>query len=164
MASGHFKSDDACREWLDKVSGVAQLFERRWTLSALRRTDEDLARRLHIQQEQFNRACLQGTVGDIVLQGAAMVRGWSAAIAAMEEAGADDDAYMLGADPVTGFKIAIGHQKAAAGRIVELYGSECVHITPDEIATLLVGNFSPVSCVKLIWPGAEVERYQGQGT
>lgn len=164
MATGHFKSDDACREWLDKVSGVAQLFERRWTLLALRRTDEDLARRLHLQQGQFNHACLQGTVADIGLQGAAMVRGWSAAIAAMEEAGIEDDSYMLGADPVTGFKIAIGHQKAAAGRIVELYGSECVFISPDEVATLIVGSFSAVGSVKLIWPGAEVERYQGQGT
>jgi hypothetical protein len=38
------------------------------------------------------------------------------------EAGALDSAYQLGTDYTTGLRVAIGIQKAAAGRVVELYG------------------------------------------
>lgn len=167
MAIGHFKADEAMRKWVGNVSEAAQIFERRWTLLHLRRLAPELARNLWLQSEQFNHACLTGTVGDIELQGGAMVRGWCAAVAMMEESGEVDSAYLVGRDPVSGLTVAIGAQKAAAARVVELYGGQIIHITPDEVATMFasVEGFKSIGAIKQRFPGAElIGRYQEQGT
>ena len=64
----------------------------------------------------------------------------------------------LGQDPRTGFRVAVGQQKAAAERLRELHGESVVWITPDEVAVLLVHveAFKPIAAVKRLFPGAEI--------
>jgi len=147
------------------VSSAACAFESRWTLAALRRVDGDLARRLFEQRGLFDQACVTGTAEEVDLQGAALCRGYAAAVQTLSQAQAPDDAYMLGADPVSGLKVAIGDQKAAAARVREIHGERVVWVTPDECASLLasVEAFKFVGAVKQFFPGAEiVDRYADQ--
>lgn len=167
MARGTFRSDEASREWWSKVSDVAILFERRWTWNHLERVNKELAKALMEQRSLFDHATLRGSVGDIETHGAATCRGWLAAIRAMEASGDGDSAYLVGRDPVSGLTVAIGAQKSAAERVVELYGGEAIHITPDEVATMFasVEGFKSIGAIKARFPGAEVVgRYLGQGT
>jgi hypothetical protein len=131
----------------------------------LRRVDGDLARRLFEQRGLFDQACVTGTAEEVDLQGAALCRGYAAAVQTLSQAQAPDDAYMLGADPVSGLKVAIGDQKAAAARVREIHGERVVWVTPDECASLLasVEAFKFVGAVKQFFPGAEiVDRYADQ--
>ena len=147
------------------MSSAACAFESRWTLAALRRVDGDLARRLFEQRGLFDQACVTGTAEEVDLQGAALCRGYAAAVQTLSQAQAPDDAYMLGADPVSGLKVAIGDQKAAAARVREIHGERVVWVTPDECASLLasVEAFKFVGAVKQFFPGAEiVDRYADQ--
>lgn len=166
MARGHFKADEASREWWGKVTEAATMFERRWTWAHLGRVNLELATRLAEQRMLFDHATLTGTVGDIEMQGAATVRGWLAAIKFMDAADEEDSAYMIGRDPGTGLTVAIGEQKAAADRVVELHGGEAIHITPDEVATMFasVEAFKTIGAIKQRFPGAEIRRYDGQGS
>ncbi len=153
------------RHWHGLVSSAALLFERRWTLRALRRVDPGLAKRLSEQRSLFDQACITGAVDEIELQGAAMVRGWQAAVRAMGSE--PDDAYMIGQDPVSGLKVAIGHQVAAADRVREVCGEQVIWLTPDECAVMLAGveAFKIVGAVKQFFPGAEiVDRHPHTGS
>ena len=69
--------------------------------------------------------------------------------------------------PTTGFKVAIGIQKASQARVVELHGQDVVWICPDEVATLMASSeaFMTVAAIKRKFPGAEVvERYASEGS
>jgi hypothetical protein len=133
-------------------------FESRWTLAALRRADADLHRRFRDQQALFDSAMLTGSAGDIERHGAAMCRGYAVAIQALERAAEPDDAYMLGQDGHTGFRVAIGQQKAAASRMRELHGDRVVWLTPDEVAAIVANleSFKPIAAIKRLFPGAEM--------
>lgn len=166
MRTGTFKTDEACRHWAAEISKIAQLYERRWTRLSLNRIDADLAARLAAQQSLYDSACLRGTVAEIEAQGGGLCRGWLAAIRAMEEHQVPDDAYMFGSDPVSGMRVAIGHSKASAELVAELYGKDCVWISPDEVAVLLALTNDLTKeatglavAVKQHWPGAEVTRH-----
>lgn len=155
-------SSSVVRHWLSEVSAAALPFESRWTWLSLRRVDDDLGRRLHEQRGLFDEACVTGTATEVETHGAAMCRGYAAAVRRLTDAGAEDDAYMLGQCSRTGFKIAVGNQKAAEARVREIHGNAVCWISPDEIASLLSGmeSFKFVAAVKNRFPGAEViDRY-----
>lgn len=146
------------RHWLREVSKSALLVERRWTQAALKRVDADLARRLDEQRDLFDRAVVTGSSEDVEKHGAAMCRGYAVAAKTLDAAGEPDDSYVLGQDARTGFRVAIGHQKAAADRVAELHGRAVVYISPDEVAAVLAGleGFKAIATIKLFFPGAEV--------
>jgi hypothetical protein len=153
--------------WRSRVSEAAAAFEARWTMIGLRRHDHDLAVRLHEQRELFAEAATVGDPKDVVVHGQAMLRGYAAAVRAMEAAEIPDDSYHLGVCPTTGFKVAIGTQKASQKRVAELYGQNVVWISPDEVATLMAtdASFATVAAIKKKFPGAEVvQRYAGEGS
>jgi hypothetical protein len=161
------KSDTTVRHWRGEVSKAAAAYEARWTDLSLRRVDSDLAQRLFEQRGLFDEACVIGTVDDIETQGSAMCRGYAAAVKAMEQVGHVDDAYMLGSDPTTGLKVAVGMSKASIPRVTELHGQDVVWVTPDEVAALMasVEAFRFAHAVKQKWPAAEmVRRYAEAGS
>ena len=166
---------DATRElarWSSVVADAALTFERRWTDLALRRVDGALARLLHEQLGMFHQACITGEADEIGIHGSAMCRGYAAAVRAMEAAGPNggpypDDAYMLGADPVTGTKVVVGQHQGILGRVQELHGQDVICITPDEVAVMVgtLGALQGIGAVKRLFPGAEIiRRYEGEGT
>lgn len=160
------RSEAAVRHWLGEVGAAALPFESRWTFLALRRLDEGLAQRLHEQRGLFDEACIAGSASEVEEQGAAMCRGYGAAVRRLVEASAPDDAYVLGSDPATGCKVAIGVQKAALERVREIHGQDVVWITPDEVACLMasVEAFKFVGAVRNLFPGAElIKRYADEG-
>jgi hypothetical protein len=153
------------RHWIGEVSAAALPLERRWTWLALRRVDDDLARRLHEQRGLFDQACVAGSADDVATHGAAMCRGYAAAVRTMEQSGHPDDAYMLGCDTATGFKVAVGEQRACVERVRELHGNNVVWVTPDEVAKLMasVEQFKGIAAIKQMFPGAEIiDRYVDQ--
>lgn len=152
----------AVQHWLKQVSDAALPLERRWTWLALRRVDGDLARRLHEQRGLFDQACVTGSDDEVATHGAAMCRGYAAAVRSLEQADEPDDAYQIGQDSLTGLKVAIGQQKAAVDRVRELHGDRVVWVTPDEVAKLMasVEQFKFVGAVKQLFPGSEIiDRY-----
>lgn len=158
----------ALRHWHGEVGRAAAVVESRWTELALRRVDASLAQRLHEQRGLFDEACVVGNASEIEEQGAAMCRGYAAAARCLEGAGAPDDAYMLGSDPQTGLKVAIGLQKAARERVRQLHGQDVIWITPDEVAVLMssVEAFKALSAIQQVFPnGVEIiRRYQEAGS
>ena len=159
MSAARFSADEQIvRYWSREVSAAAVAFERRWTLAALKRVDPDLAERLSKQQELFNRAAVTSTIEEVEAHGAAMCRGYAMAVRALEANSEPDDAYTLGQDPRSGFKIAIGHQKSAAERVAELHGNSVIWISPDEVAAVLsqLEGLKALSTIKQIFPGAEL--------
>jgi hypothetical protein len=148
----------AIRKWQAVVAEAALPFEARWTLTALKRADDDIHRRLIDQRSLFDRALLIGSAEDIELHGAALCRGYAMAIQALERAAEPDDAYLLGQDVRSGFRVAIGQQKAAAQRVRELHGEKVIWITPDEVAAIVanIEAFKPIATIKRLFPGAEI--------
>lgn len=152
------QDEQAMRRWHSEVSSAASLFERRWTRHALKRVDGVLAQRLQEQRDLFDRALATGTAAEIETQGAAMCRGYAIATKAMEASGEADDSYIIGQDSRSGFRVAIGNQKAAADRVAELEGRPVVWISADEVAAMMAGleGFKQLAAVKQFFPGAEV--------
>ncbi|HEX2554223.1 MAG TPA: hypothetical protein VHL98_11005 [Microvirga sp.] len=148
------------RKLVQEITEAATTFESRWTMSALKRVDPDLAHRLNEQLDLWHRASVEGDEDDIEIQGAALVRGYRKAAECMEASGAGDDAYFVGRCSKTGVVLAIGHQKAAAERAGE---TGAVWISPDEVAELLGGveGLRALLAVKRAWPGSEVVRVEG---
>jgi hypothetical protein len=148
----------AIRKWQGAVAEAALPFESRWTLPALKRADAGIHRRFIDQRSLFDQALVTGTPEEIELHGASLCRGYAIAIQALERAAEPDDAYILGQDSRTGFKVAIGRQKAAAQRVRELHGAAVVWITPDEVAAIIANldAFKPIAMIKRLFPGAEI--------
>ena len=153
------KADDAAmRQWAAAVAEAALPFESRWTLAALKRVDADIHHRLHEQRALFDHAMVTGTADDIERHGAALCRGYRKATQTLEQAGEPDNAYILGQDPRSGFRVAIGEQKAAAERVRELHGNAVIWVTPDEVAAIVANleAFKPLAMIKRLFPGAEI--------
>ncbi len=146
---------EAIRKWMHEVAGLRTAFEARWTLLALRRVNPDLHEALREQMVLFDEMLITGSAIDVDEHGAAMCKGWRAAIKAMEAE--PDDAYLIGYDGNTGMRLAIGNNKSAE-RVQDLHGNECVFLTPDEVAGLLgaCAIFERVGEVKKLFPGAEI--------
>jgi hypothetical protein len=153
----HWDEYDVCVQWQAKVSDAALPFEARWTEAGLRRIDPGLHDRLGKQRKLFNAALETGTIDEVVEHGAAMVRGYVAVLAAMEAAGACDDAYQIGRGPA-GLTIAIG-PKPCCARLLELHGNAVQWFSPDEIAAIieLDARFKKIVDVKRAFPGAEMK-------
>jgi hypothetical protein len=148
----------AVANWLSSISMAAQAFEQRWTMLALQNADADLAERLREQRDLFVEAYVTGELEDVETQGAATVRGYAAAIAALESQDIPDDSYQVGRDPYTGTVVAIGAQKAAMIRAREIHGDKIIHITPDEIAVLFgkIEALRTIGQVRQRFPGTEI--------
>ena len=143
-----------------KIGEHACLYESRWTLRSLKRLDPELHEALEDQRNMFHNAVLFGEDDETIREhGEAMCRGWLAAVKRMEDVAAPEDAIMLGQDTATGMIVAIGDQRAAEARVLELYGSNAIFVTPDEVAAMFVGMQS-VAKVKALWPGAEITRIE----
>ena len=150
------REEIAMRRWRAEVSEAARTFESRWTWAALRRVDRQLHHRLKEQLRLLEQALNIGSAAEIERQGAAAVRGYAEAAQALQDAGEADDAFVIGEDPRTGFRVIIGQQRAAARR--ELNGKAVIWITPDEVAAVLANleAFKPIAAVKTLFPGAEI--------
>ena len=153
---------------MGQVAKAAEAFESRWTLAALKRVDADLHRIFNEQQGLYHQALITGSDQEVEEQAAAMCRGWAAVARAMEAAGTEDDAYLLGFHGATGTRVAIGEQKHAIARVRELHGDKVIWVTPDEVAAL-VGGMELLKAAKGVFPDAEVinlypnEPAQGDG-
>lgn len=157
---------DSFTFWRAAVGEAAVSFESRWTQMALQRVDPELAENLHAQAGLFHEACFLGVMREIAVHGAALCRGYQAAVRACEAAGETDDAYQLGRCPRTGTVVAIGQQKAALERIRHLHGEDVVWLTPDEVASLFgsLDGLKEIAAIKRKYPGAEViQRYPEEG-
>lgn len=146
------------RKWLSEVSRAAADLERRWTWKALQRVNPAIAIKLRDQHNLFDQACVTGSGEEVETHGAATCRGYAAAVRALEAVDEPDDAYLLGIDHATGFRIAIGSSRAGAERVAEVHGQSVVHVTPDELAAVLAGleGFKRIDLIKRRFPGAEV--------
>ncbi|MCA1452165.1 hypothetical protein I6F35_02910 [Bradyrhizobium sp. BRP22] len=145
--------DNALRVWPPRVTAAALAFEARWTRNALRRVAPDLADRLDLQTRLYQEAVEDGTAEQIETHGGGMCRGYAMCAAAMQTAGAADDAYLIGSDG--GVTVAIGDARAAVDRVKEKFGGDVVFITPDEVAALLA-KLPAVIDVKRVFSGAEI--------
>jgi hypothetical protein len=133
------KFDQTLSELCREITEAALSYERRWTNSALQRVEPEIARKLDSQRARWAKASVTGDEDEILLQGRALCRGYRKAVEVMEAANEPEDSFVLGRDPRTGFTVAIGHQKAAADRVVELHGDSVVFVSPDEVAAILAG-------------------------
>ena len=79
-----------------------------WSWTVLKRVDPDVHDRLREQCDLFGRALGTGSLADIEAHGAATSRGYAKAFQVLQAAAEPDDAYQLGQDPLTGFRVAIG--------------------------------------------------------
>lgn len=159
------RTDHMVQKWWTAVSEAARTFEARWSMLSLQRINPDLASALQAERDAFDQATLVGSSEDIESLGASVCRGFATALHAMELAGAADTAYLLGADPVTGFRLAIGMSKGSALRVLERCGPEYRFYTPDELAAIpgarIVGGDRQVdfiTSVKKLFPAAELTR------
>lgn len=137
------------------VADAASAFESRWTMRALKRVDERLHDLFREQEADYTQALVTGDQAAVEEQAGAMVRGYAALAKRMSESGEPDDAYVLGIDPTTGFRVAIGDQRHAAQRARELHGDSVAWLTPDEVASIVAG-LEMIKRAKSIFPDCEV--------
>lgn len=158
VARAHDAGHAALRHWHAEVAKVAEAFERRWTMRALRRVNAELAQRLQEQVDLFHQVKFLNEAPDIAAHGAATCRGWQAAVEAMEKAGEPDDAYVLGYDPMSGMHVAIGENFCAAKRVAEIHGEKYAWVTPDEVASMFAAlkGIRTIAAIKRAFPGAEM--------
>ena len=136
----------------------------RWMMLSLQRVDPGLALALQQERDAFDQATIVGRCNGVEnLVGASVCRGFAAATKAMETAGTPDTAYLLGSDPVTGFKLAIGMSKGSARRVRQIHGPDHTFYTPDELAAIVGARIADgdrqadfVTSVKNLCPGAEL--------
>lgn len=159
------RTNRAVQKWWLEVSDAARAFEARWMMLSLQRVDPELALALQQERDAFDQATIVGSCNEVENLGASVCRGFAAATKAMETAGAPDTAYLLGADPVTGFKLAIGMSKGSARRVRDIHGSGYTFCTPDELAAIIGAKIADgdrqadfVTSVKNLCPGAELVR------
>lgn len=133
-----------------QVAAAASAFEARWRLTALRRVDPALYGKFVEQQHLWDEALVTGSDVDVLEQTAAMCRGWQAVAARMVEAGAADNAYLIGQAP-NGLRVAITDQQAVHARMDE----GVIVISPDEVATLVAVQRELMS-IKQAFPGCEI--------
>lgn len=144
---------------LAMVAPAETAFRSRWRLGTLARIDADLHALLVEQIDLYNTALVTGSDGEVAAQAAAMVRGWHAAVAALEAPLAPDDAYLVGVDWNTGTRVVIAEQSGSVGRVQRVDGERVVIVTPDEVARLVAG-MTVLAEVKQFFPDAELLQVQ----
>ncbi|QDZ07469.1 hypothetical protein FPZ24_08225 [Sphingomonas panacisoli] len=140
---------------LAEVAPAETAFRSRWRLGTLRRVDADLYDRVCEQIDLYNTALITGTAVEVQDQAAAMVRGWRAAVAALESPLLPDDAYLVGVDYNTGTRVVVVEQAGSVGRVQALKGERVVIVTPDEVARMVAG-MAIVAEAKQFFPDAEL--------
>ena len=105
----------AIRRWQGAVAEAALPFERRRTVAALKRVDPDIHRRLIAQRSLFDQRWSPAHPKRSTTR-PALCRGGTKAIQDPEAAAEPDDGYMWGQDMRSGFRVAVGQQKAVAQR------------------------------------------------
>ena len=139
------------------VAPAEAAFRSRWQTQTLARIDPSLHRLLMEQETLYDAALVTGSDDEAREQSEAMVRGWRAAVQAMERADHADDAYFVGQDPATGAKVVIGQHKASVRRLQVENGQKVIFVTPDEVAKLVAG-LEIIAEAKAIFPDAELLR------
>jgi hypothetical protein len=134
---------------------AAAAFECRWLMSSLARVDPELHGDLLEQRSFWAQARVAGDAQEVIEQGEAMIRGWQAAVARMLQAGAPDDAYVLGQHG--SMTVAVGAARNGHARVCELGGQRVVWLTPDEVAQLYAG-LQMIGKIQELWPDAKVVR------
>jgi hypothetical protein len=135
------------------VAAAAVAYEARWSYAALRRVDAELLSRFDEQKALYWDAVASGDEAAVAEQSGGMVRAYQAITRAMEAQ--PDDAYVVGQDPRTGLKIAIGSRVAPATRLPD----GVVYLTADEVAMLLAeqAGFTSIAKIKMLFPGSSIE-------
>lgn len=148
----------AALQLLRKVNEAAKVFESRWTMGALARLDPALAKSLHEQIQLYQQAAVTGTMADLTEHAGGLARGYRYCAAKLEDAGVEDDAYLIGVDSATGCRVAIGDRRASAERVAEMHGNRVVWLNPDEVARLWasIEGLTKIEPLKEFFPGAEI--------
>lgn len=144
---------------MGQVAPAEAAFRSRWRLSTLERVDADLHDRLVEQIALYDTAMYAGTAEEAREQADAMVRGWRAACAALEDPLRADDAYLIGFDRNTNIAVIIAEQPAPARAQVR-DGQKVITVTPDEVAKLVCG-LNIIREAKSLFPDAEVVSFAG---
>lgn len=151
-------AESVISECLALVAPAESAFRSRWRFSTLARVDPDLANLVEEQRTLYDVALLTGSDQECREQAAAMVRGWRAACARLEQPLQSDDAYFVGWDSRTGRKVVIGDHPASTARVqpsATQPGLSVTYITPDEVARLVTG-LEMLDSVKAYFPDAEL--------
>ena len=119
------------------VETVRAAFDARWTTSALRRVDIDLADKLAAQVSKFHKALLVSDVDDVEKHGNATVRGYRRAIEVMDAADVEHDAYLVGQDTQSGLRVVVSRSNATATNPPDTIGDNVFIVQVDELARLL---------------------------
>lgn len=149
-------------ELMAQVAPAEAAFRCRWRLQTLERVDAHLHGLLVEQMGLYDRALAAGTDEDARIQADAMVRGWRAAVSALESPLRSDDAYMVGFDGQTGIAVVVAEQAGSVARCQVRDGQKVITVTPDEVAKIVAG-LSVVMEAKGLFPDAEVVRFAGTG-
>ena len=137
------------------VAPAEAAFRSRWRLATLQRFDPELHQLLVEQIDLYDRAMVTGTDQEARDQAEAMVRGWRAAVSALESPLQPDDAYLTGFDPSTNLVVVIADQCGSVARAQVSNGQRVLTVTPDEVAKLVAG-MNLITSAKSLFPDAEV--------
>lgn len=160
MSSG-FPTESLVAELMQMVGKAETAFRSRWRLSTLARLDPELHNLLCEQIGLYDRALVTGSDEDAREQANAMVRGWRAAVSALESPLQPDDAYLTGWDPNTNTIVVIADCSGSGARARVEQGQKIVCVTPDEVAKIVAG-LNIVVQAKGLFPDAEVVSFVGQ--
>lgn len=149
-------------ELMGLVAPAEAAFRCRWRMQTLERVDKDLHDRLLEQQALYDRALIAGPESEAREQTEAMVRGWRAAVAALESPLRPDDAYLVGFDQRTGIAVVIAERPQSKARAEVRDGQRIITVTPDEVAKIIAG-WSVLTEAKSLFPDAEVVAFVGDG-
>lgn len=153
-----FPSPALIAELMQMVALAEAAFRSRWRLQTLARVDPDLHNLLIEQMGLYDSAMVRGSDEDARTQADAMVRGWRAAVSALESPLRSDDAYLVGFDGQTGIAVVIAEQAGSVARCQVRDGQKVITVTPDEVAKIVAG-LSVVMEAKGLFPDAEVVRF-----
>lgn len=142
------------------VAPAEAAFRSRWRLGTLLRADPELHALLVEQIDLYNQACVTGSDAELDEQAAAMVRGWAAAVRALESPLLPDDAYQVGFDANTGTRVVIAEQSGSVGRVQRVAGERVLIVTPDEVARMVAG-MTIIAEAKQFFPDAEILKVEG---
>lgn len=145
---------------MGQVAPAEAAFRSRWRLSTLARVEPELYDRLVEQIGLYDTAMYAGTAEEAREQADAMVRGWRAACARLEDPLRADDAYLVGFDVVSGIVVVIAEQSGSAPRAQVRDGQKIITVTPDEVAKIVCG-LNLIREAKSLFPDAEVVGFAG---
>jgi hypothetical protein len=143
---------------MQMVGKAETAFRSRWRLATLARLDPELHNLLCEQIDLYDRALVTGTDAEAREQAEAMVRGWRAAVSALESPLQPDDAYLTGWDSDTNTVVVIAQCSGSGARAQIAKGQRIVCVTPDEVAKLVAG-INIIAQAKSLFPDAEVVRF-----